>query len=46
MQLSNEMKPTKKTLFLRKCKIYQFYRFIRLNSKILRVSQFPPKHEK
>lgn len=45
MILPNEMKPTKRTLFIRKCKIYQFTRFLALNLKILKVALFPP-HKK
>lgn len=42
MELVREMKPTKRTLFVRQCKIYQLIRFLSLNIKILKVALFPP----
>lgn len=42
MQLSTEMKPTKRTLFIRQCKIYQFIRFVVLNVSIAKAALFPP----
>lgn len=42
MQLINEMKPTKRTLFMRKCKIYQLIRLLSITLKILKVTLFPP----
>mgnify|MGYP007008943976 CR=1 FL=1 len=44
MQLSKEMKPTKGTIFSRRCFSYQFVRFISLTSRIAKVALFPPKH--
>lgn len=43
MQLSNEMKPTRRTLFARQCKIWQFCKFVSLNIGILKIALFPPK---
>ncbi|KEF37445.1 hypothetical protein M670_03252 [Schinkia azotoformans MEV2011] len=42
MQLINEMKPTRRTLFIRQCKIYQLFRFLSLTLKVLKVALFPP----
>lgn len=39
----NAMKPTKFTLFTRRCVLYQFLRFISLNVQILKTALFPPK---
>jgi hypothetical protein len=46
MQLANEMKPTKRTHFVRQCKIYQFIRFAYLNLKTVKIALFPPEHSK
>ncbi|MCL6574607.1 MULTISPECIES: hypothetical protein [Kyrpidia] len=43
MELIKTMKPTRRTLFLRKCKIVQFIRFIALNLRILKTAWFPPR---
>lgn len=45
MQLSREMKPTKRTLFIRKCVIYQLFRFLVLNFSILKTALLPPHHK-
>ncbi|WP_017754407.1 hypothetical protein [Calidifontibacillus oryziterrae] len=45
MELIKEMKPTKRTLFARQCKSYQFIRFVSLNLRILKIALFPP-HQK
>lgn len=42
MQLTREMAPTKKTLFVRQFKLYQLFRFASLGLKILKVVKFPP----
>lgn len=42
MQQVLEMKPTKRTLFFRQCKIHQLCKFIYFNIKILKVALFPP----
>ncbi|MEB3101321.1 hypothetical protein [Ferviditalea candida] len=42
MQLIRTMKPTKRTLFMRQCKIFQLCAFIYLNVKILKTALFPP----
>ncbi|WP_035099874.1 hypothetical protein [Aneurinibacillus terranovensis] len=44
MKLLKEMKPTRGTLFWRKCKILQIIKFIYLNIRILKIALFPPKH--
>ncbi len=44
MEIIKDMVPTRKTLFIRKCKIYQFFRFLVLNAKILKTALFPPRH--
>lgn len=44
MQLSTEMKPTKRTKFIRQCKPFQLIRFVSLNISILKAALFPPKH--
>lgn len=44
MQLSNEMKPTRRTHFIRQCKLIQLTRFLSLNLRILKVALFPPNH--
>ena len=46
MQLSRDMKPTKRTHLIRQCKIYQLIRFVYLDLKILKVALFPPGHSK
>lgn len=43
MQKVSEMRPTKKTIRIRQNKIIQFFRFVALNSKILKTAYFPPK---
>lgn len=46
MQKSKEMRPTKRTLFIRQCKVFQLFRFAALNLKILKTALFPPGHAK
>ncbi|WP_279590418.1 hypothetical protein [Rummeliibacillus suwonensis] len=43
MQKVHEMRPTKRTIHIRQNKIIQLYRFIVLNTKILKTAFFPPK---
>lgn len=43
MQVTKEMAPTKKTLFIRQFKLYQLFRFASLGLKILKVVKFPPQ---
>ncbi len=43
MQKTNEMMPTKRTLFARQFKLYQLFRFAMLGLKILKVVHFPPR---
>lgn len=44
MEKSLEMRPTKRTLFFRKCFSFQFLLFVGLNVKIVKAALFPPKH--
>ncbi len=46
MQLIKDMKPTARTRFIRQCKIYQLFRFIVLNIRILKTALFPPHNYK
>lgn len=42
MQVTKEMAPTRKTLFIRQFKLYQLFRFASLGLRILKVVKFPP----
>lgn len=44
MQKSVEMRPTRRTKFIRQCKIYQFVRFLSIIVRVMKVALFPPKH--